>query len=171
MNHSSEKQAERRQRGDDFQTEIRRSWRLVPHCWRLRITDSVNRIGTRPADNIVLLEEINILCEEKRTAGDRFKLSFLRPDQLQGLLDFDAVIRRNKGLVFISFLNDTVDDAYAFRMADALVYMKQRNRQYVTLEELQEQAIPCVRLTTIQLTENGETVRGYDLKGVQECYK
>jgi hypothetical protein len=170
MNHSGEKQTERRQRGEDFQDEIRRSWRLIPGCWRLRITDGKGT-GDRPADDLVLLEHINILSEEKRTAGDRFELSFLRPNQLRGLLAFDNVLERNKGLVFVSFLNADVDEAYAFRLADALPYMKQQNRRYVTIDELRQRFIPCVPLTTIQLTEDGETVRGYNLKGVQECYK
>lgn len=170
--HDSAKQAERRQRGEDFQNEVRRSWRLIPNCWRLRITDGVNRTGSRPADDLVLLESINVLSEEKRTAGDRFELSFLRPDQFKGLLEFDAVLERNKGLVFVSFFNYHCDAAFAFRLTDAIGYMRQQNRHYITLEELQQQKITCVPLPVVTLTdEHGEPVRGYDLKGVQECYR
>lgn len=170
--HNSAKQAERRLRGEAFQDEIRRSWRLVPGCWRLRITDGVNRTGTRPADDLVLLESINILSEEKRTAGDRFELAFLRPNQFRGLLDFDAVLERNKGLVFVSFLSNTADAAFAFRLSDALAFMQKRGRQYITLTELQAQEIVCVPLPPVTLQdENGEPVRGYDVKGVQECYR
>lgn len=170
--HDSAKQAERRQRGEDFQDEIRRSWRLIPNCWRLRITDGVNRTGSRPADDLVLLEGINILCEEKRTAGDRFELSFLRTNQLRGILEFDAVLPRNRGLVFVSFLSDNADAAYAFRLTDAVAYMREHERHYITLSELQQQEVSCVYLPRITLEdENGCPVRGYDLKGVQECYK
>lgn len=169
--HSSDKQAERRKRGEDFQDELRRSWRLVPRCWRMRITDAAGRVGTRPADDIILLDQVNILCEAKRTAGDRFELSFLRPNQLRGLLEFDGVMDRNIGMVFVSFLNEAVDLAFAFRLLDALLFMKQQNRQYITLEELQLQKIKRVPLPVIELYENDQPVRGYDLKGVTNCYK
>lgn len=165
------KQAERRQRGEDFQIEIRRSWRIIPGCWRLRITDGVNRTGTRPADDLVLLEHINVLSEEKRTASDRFELAYLRPSQIKGLLEFEAVLERNKGLVFVSFLHDDVDAAFAFRLVDATVYMREQNRKYITLQELQLQKILCVPLPVIEIMEGNEPVRGYDLKGVQECYR
>lgn len=168
---NNRKQAERRQRGEDFQTEIRRSWRLIPNCWRLRITDGVNRTGTRPADDLILLEHINILCEEKRTASDRFELSYLRPDQVKGLLEFEATLERNKGLVFISFLNPPVDVAYAFRLTDAAVYMQQQERKYITLDELQQQKITCVVLPVTHIEQDGKELRAYDLKGVQECYR
>lgn len=167
----SHKQAERRQRGEDFQTEIRRSWRLIPRCWRLRITDGVNRTGTRPADDLILLEHINILCEEKRTASDRFELSYLRPNQIKGLVEFEATLDRNKGLVFVSFLNEAVDFAYAFRLLDATVYMQHQGRQYITLEELQQEKITCVPLPVITIEQNGDQLRAYDLKGVQGCYR
>lgn len=169
--YSSDKQAERRKRGEDFQDELRRSWRLIPNCWRMRITDAAGRIGSRPGDDIILLEHINILSEDKRTAGDRFELSFLRPNQLKGLIEFDAVMERNIGMVLVSFLNEAVDLAFAFRLVDALLYMQVQNRQYITLEELQRQRLKSVPLPLIELNENNQPVRGYDLKGVIECYR
>lgn len=169
--HDSKQQAERRLRGENFQEEIRRSWRLIPNCWRLRITDGVNRTGTRPGDDLILLEHINILCEEKRAADDRFTWSLLRPDQRKGLREFEAALQRNRGLVFISFLYDTVDEAYAFRLVEAAEFMGTQGRQYITLAEFQQQKITCVPLPLITVDERGEMVRAYDLKGVQECYK
>jgi len=169
VSNDSQAQAERRQRGEDFQDELRRSWRLLPNCCRLRITDGVNRAGTRPGDELVLLSTINILCEAKRTAGRQFELSMLRPNQQKGLLDFDNAIRRNAGLIFISFLNEDegLDAAYAFKFIDALRYMRNFGIRYITLEAFQERAIRAVSLTPI--TINGE--RGYDLKGVETCYR
>lgn len=169
--HSNQKQAERRQRGENFQTEIRRSWRLIPNCWRLRITDGVNRTGTRPADDLILLEYINILCEEKRTASDRFELSYLRPDQVKGLYEFEATLERNRGLVFVSFLSETLDTAYAFRLWEAITYMHEQGRRYITLEELQQAKITCVHLPTIAIEQSGRVERAYNLKGVQPCYR
>lgn len=157
----NEKQAERRQRGEDFQEECRLSWRQVPNLWRLRITDG-SSLGTRPADELILLESANLLCEEKRTDGDRFTLSMLRTDQLKGLLKFEQALDRNYGFVFVSFLNEAVDAAYCFRLLDALRYMKTKNRQYITLEELQQGVIEAVPLPRI--TIDGKL--GYDFKGV-----
>ena len=160
----NEKQAERRQRGEDFQEECRRSWRQIPNLWRLRITDG-GILGTRPADELILLEHVNLLCEEKRTDSDRFTLSMLRTDQLKGLLKFEQALDRNVGLVLVSFLNEAVDVAYAFRLLNALVFMKQVGRQYITLEELQQGKIETVNLPRI--TIDGKS--GYDLKGVLDC--
>lgn len=163
----NEKQAERRQRGEDFQEECRRSWRQIPNLWRLRITDG-GILGTRPADELILLEHINLLCEEKRTDSDRFTLSMLRTDQLKGLLKFEQALDRNRGIVLVSFLNEAVDVAYAFRLLDALLFMRKVGRQYITIEGLKQMEIEAVYLPRI--TIDGE--RGYDFKGVVEnCWR
>lgn len=122
-------------------------------------------MGTRPADELILLEHINLLCEEKRTDGDRFTLSMLRTDQLKGLLKFEQALDRNRGLVLVSFLNESVDAAYAFRLLDALVFMRQKGRQYITLAELQRGEIEAIELPRITVNEE----RGYDFKGVTDC--
>lgn len=160
------KQQEKRQRGDDFQEELRRSWHYVPNCWRMRIADRSG--GTRPADEIVLLSNINILAEAKRTAGTDFKLSMIRVNQQKGLYNFDTVIRRNKGLIFISFLNDDIDEAYAFSFIDALRYMRTTGVQYIPLDDFRNRRITCVKLD-IMHDSNGD--RYYDVKGVEKCYK
>lgn len=121
-------------------------------------------MGTRPADELILLENANLLCEEKRTDSDRFTLSMLRPDQLTGLLKFEQALDRNLGLVFVSFLNEAVDIAYAFRLIDALYFMRGKGRQYITLAELQRGEIKAINLPRVDI--NGE--RGYDFKGVAE---
>lgn len=100
-------------------------------------------MGTRPADELVLLEHVNLLCEEKRTDGDQFKLSMLRTDQLTGLINFEKALDRNIGLVLVSFLNEAVDVAYAFRLVHAMAYMNQKGRRYITLEELQQAKCNC----------------------------
>ncbi|WP_371374472.1 hypothetical protein [Sporomusa aerivorans] len=131
---ASFKQKERQQRGDDFQKEIRRSWRLIPNVWRMRITDG--GAGTRPGDEIVLTSKANFLVEMKRTMGDRFELSMLRPNQLHGLRDFDRALPNNIGLVLVSFLNPQIDDAYAIRLATLERHLHQLNHRYVTRKTL-----------------------------------
>lgn len=125
---SSLKQKERHNRGEEFQDEIRRSWRLIPNVWRMRIADG--RGATRPADEIVTTINGNFLVEAKRTAGEKFELGFIRPNQFRGLLNFE-IIPRNFGLVFVSFLNKNVDEAYAFRLSSAIKYMKEHGFQYI----------------------------------------
>lgn len=160
------KQQERRQRGEEFQDELRRSWRYIPKCWRMRITD--HNSGTRPADEIVLLPSINILAEAKRTNGDRFTLSMVRPNQQKGLYDFDVIIPRHRGLIFISFLNDTEDVAYAFRFIDALQFMRNTGVNYIPLTDFKNGVFKCVELPLLHDTDNN---RYYDLKGVERCYR
>lgn len=156
------KQRERQQRGEDFQNELRRSWRTVDKCWRMRIADG--RGATRPADELILLKDVNILGEHKRTKGDRFEFSFLEVNQVKGLLDFDHVLDRNRGLVFVSFLNDELgrDLAVTFRLKTAMALMKDIGRKYIKIDEFVNQVIPCLWLPRIQL-EDGP---GYDLKEV-----
>jgi hypothetical protein len=163
-----EKQRERQQRGEDFQDEIRRSWRLIPRTWRMRIPDGKG--GTRPADELTLTEKINILAEMKRTEEDRFELDFLEPNQIKGLLDFDKVIERNYGLVYVSFLNEAQnrDIAYVFRLFTAMRYMQQKKRKYITLEELQAGVIPCIWLPRIPSEQMDDGKPGYHLKEVIE---
>jgi hypothetical protein len=89
----------------------------------------------------------------------------LRTDQLKGLLKFEQALDKNRGLVLVSFLNEAVDATYAFRLLDALLFMRQKGRQYITLAELQQGEIEAIELP--QITINGE--RGYDFKGVADC--
>jgi hypothetical protein len=159
-------QRERNERGLDFQAELRRSWLRIPNCWRMRIPDGAG--GTRPADEIVLLEDVNILGEHKRTKGRKFELSFLRPDQVGGLLAFDATLERNKGLVFVSFHNPEkgLDDAYAFRLVVAMAYMHRKGLQYIHLDDLARKVIPCAQLPRLDAAEPT-----YDLGGLVACCK
>ncbi len=155
------KQRERQQRGHSFQEEIRKSLRFIPNIWTINITDGKG--GSRPADRIILTEHVNILTELKRTAGQRFNLSFLRPNQIQGLVDFDNVAERNLGLVFISFHNPNrkIDEAYAFRLITALQYMKNRDIRYISIHDLRNKKVPVVEFPRIN--------DYYDLKGVINC--
>lgn len=155
------KQRERQQRGDDFQEEIRRSWPLVK-SWRMRIADG--RGSSRPGDEIVLLEECNVLAELKRTKGDRFELSFLRPNQISGLLAFHNVLDRNIGVVFVSFLDEAsgIDEAYAFMLVDALHYMQEKQRRYITRLEFATHSVRRVPLPRITIDDKP----AYDLQGV-----
>lgn len=159
-------QKQRQQRGDDFQDELRRSWRFLPNCWRMRIADGKG--ASRPADEIILLEPVNILAEAKRTKGDSFQLSFLRANQIKGLLDFDKCLDRNLGLVFVSFLDEDrgIDEAYCIRLPTAMYYMKKAGRAHIKREELKNKVIPRLELLLIETMP-----RTYDLKGVNNCYR
>lgn len=155
------KQRERRQRGHDFQEEIRQSLRFVPNIWTINITDGKG--GSRPADRIIITEHVNILAELKRTAGKKFNLSFLRPNQIQGLIDFDNVTERNLGLVFVSFHNprQNLDETYAFRLITALEYMKSRDIRYLSIQDLRNAKVPVVKIPRIN--------EHYDLRVVIDC--
>ncbi|MEK4879371.1 hypothetical protein [Paenibacillus sp. FSL R5-0908] len=158
-------QKERQQRGQEFQDEMRRSWALVKGCWRKRLKDGGG--STEPADELVLLEDLNLLLEHKRTEGDRFELGFLRADQVTGLLNFDRVIARNYGLVCVSFNDPNTgrDDAYAFRFITAMRYMQRKSRVYITAAELAHKALPCARLPRLQGAEKPT----YDLGELIAC--
>lgn len=157
-------QRERNERGQDFQAEIRRSWRRIPNCWRMRVRDGG---GTRPADEVALLDDVNILAEMKRTEGLEFRLSFLRPDQIEGLLDFDRALQRNYGLVFVSFHIPAkgIDEAFAIRLGTAIRYMQRGDVSYIHLDDFRRGALPCCELPRIEAVDPI-----YDLKGlVKKC--
>lgn len=102
----------------------------------MRITD--NGAGTRPADEIILSSKTNLLVEMKRTKGDRFELNMLRSNQRKGLHDFDCALPNNIGLIFVSFLSDQVDEAYAIRLLTLERYFQQTKRFFITRRQLQE---------------------------------
>lgn len=162
------KQRERRQRGHDFQQEVRNSWRLIPNTWQIVIKDGGG--GSRPADNLVLAQEINILQELKRTTSRKFELSFLEPNQIRGLIDFDQVILNNYGMVLVSFHNPEkgLDDAYAIRLISALRYMNDKGRQFISLDELPTATAGGRKVAMHMPRQAGNT---YDMQGVVECYK
>lgn len=156
------KQRERRQRGHDFQNEVLQSLRYVPNLWTINIQDG--RGGSRPADRIILTEKVNILAELKRTSGSRFYLNFLRPNQIQGLIDFDTVIEKSLGLVFISFHEPKkqLDEMYIFRLTTALKYMKKKDKLHIDLKELQDEVIPSLHIKRVNDL--------YDLNGVNTLH-
>ncbi|EIW19950.1 MULTISPECIES: hypothetical protein [Pelosinus] len=163
------KQKERYQRGEDFQNEIRRGWRLVPNSWRRRVVDGQGG-GTQPADEIILLLEGNVLAEHKRRKGDRFSLNELEPNQQKGLLAFDAVLPQNYGLVFISFLDAArgVDETYVVRFVSLARYLRSKGRVSITRNELMVNILSgkvCCILTT------AAAERTYDLRGLGNCLK
>jgi hypothetical protein len=155
------KQQERRQRGHDFQEEILKSLREVPNVWTINIKDG--RGGSRPGDRLIITEKVNILAEMKRTAGKQFYLNFLRPNQIQGLVDFDQIISRNYGLVFVSFHNPSkqLDEAYAFRLTTALEYMRKRDTLHIPIEDFRNSVIPNNYLPRLNEI--------YDIQGVTDC--
>lgn len=156
------KQRERRQRGHDFQEEVLQSLRHVPNIWTINIKDG--RGGSRPGDRIILTEKANILAELKRTAGQKFQLSFLRPNQIQGLVDFDQVIERNLGLVFVSFHNpkQSLDETYVFRLTTALRFMKQRDQLHVDIDDFRNKVIASIYLPRVNEI--------YDMQGVNSLH-
>jgi len=163
------KQKERQQRGEDFQNEIRRGWRLVPNSWRRRVVDGQGS-GTQPADEIILLPEGNVLAEHKRTVNDRFNINKLEPNQQKGLLDFDAVLPNNYGLVFISFLDEArhVDETYVVRFLSLAKYLRSKGRISITRNELMVNILSgkvCFIPTTTAIE------RTYDLRGLGTCLK
>lgn len=166
----NQKQKERHDRGEEFQNEIRRSWRLLPHVWRMRIKDGGG--STRPADEIVTTVNGNFLVEAKRTAGDKFELSFIRPNQFRGLLNFE-VVPHNFGLVFVSFQNKNTDEAYAFRLSSLIRYMKEYHFQYIGLPIFRNFiTIPCISLPrTYYHDPKNARLSGpaYDLTEVVRC--
>lgn len=166
------KQRERQQRGNDFEAEIKRSWRFIPNIWTMKLTDG--RGGSRAADRITISQDANFLTELKRTASKSFELSFLRPNQIRGLIDFDSIIDRNYGLVLVSFhdLKKGVDEAYAIRLVAALKVMQRMNKQSLQLEylrnvtesdKLEPLAVKLPRLDTAE--------PAYDLGGIIKWYK
>lgn len=125
-------QSQRRNSGKEFEEAIRRSWLRVPDVWRMRITDGGG--ASRPGDELVLTAHGNMLIEMKRTESDRFELGFLRPGQLNGLVRFDECLKQNHGLVFISFIEHK-EQAFAFKITDAMEFMCLYRRKYITREE------------------------------------
>lgn len=134
-NYSSQSQADKRQRGENFQEEIRRSWALIPNCWRMRITDDC---GSRPADEIVILPHVNFLIEMKRKADDRLNLADLRTNQIGGLIDFIKAGNKNVGMIFVSFLSESVDATYAISIRTFLQHLKKMDRLYMDRQEISE---------------------------------
>lgn len=126
----------------------------------MRIADGGG--STRPADDIIITDNLNILAENKRTDGDAFKLSMLEVNQQTGLTDFEATqIDRNVGMVFISFYNGTHDEMYGFRLVPALQYMVKHKRVSIPREVLKAGGIPAILFPLID-----EVERTYDLEGV-----
>lgn len=166
------KQKEKHDRGQDFQLEIKNSWRHVPNIWTMPIPDG--RGGSRAADRITIGEKVNLLTELKRTSKKSFQLDFLRPNQIRGLIDFDQVVKRNYGLVLVSFhdLPKGIDEAYAIRLVSALRYMKQKDTRSIPLEDLRKGIIVgATQRVDMKLPRLDTAEPAYDLKGVMECYK
>jgi len=111
--------------GKLFELDIARSWKKVPNSWRLRLRDGGS--VERPADELVLLPEVSLLNELKRTSRPKFSITMLRTNQINGLLNFEKAADRNYGLVFFNYLNDEKreDRLFVFRYVHLLLYIKE----------------------------------------------
>lgn len=156
--HSSESQYEKRARGEAFQNEIKASWRLIPDCWRMRISDDC---GSRPADEIVLLSEDRLLNELKRKSDGMLCISDLRTNQLGGLIDFMHAGGNNFGMVIVSFLDDEWDTAYAIPISVFLSTCEKKNRMYMSIAEI---ASSTYEGKAVELSRTAEFADCYDLK-------
>jgi hypothetical protein len=156
---TSLQQAEKRRRGLNFQDELRDSWKLVPNCFRMAIPEVG---GSRPADSIILLPHVNVLAELKRTAGDSFDLNFLRKNQFKALVDFERVMSRNAGVVFVSFFNESCDRDYCFmfRLTSMLAYMRGLNTCHISLHDLC--CFPNLAYPVLRLKSSLFDLRGID---------
>lgn len=166
------KQKERQQRGANYETEMAESWRRIPNCWYMKIPDGGG--DSRPGDYIIMLIGANILAEYKRTDGDKFNISFLRPNQINGLINFEATdIPINNGVVFVSFLNDSkgIDEAYAFRLYPAIRFMREQGKKHIKLEEFRNGTFPALKLESNLEIVDKNILRIYDLKEVRSICK
>lgn len=102
-NHSPEAQRERWERGTDFQEEFRKSLRRVPKCWFIRLSDGA---GPQPFDTLVLLEKFNLGLEFKRTKAVYMDFDDLRPNQVKGLMNFNAAQKHHVGAVVVHFYDE-----------------------------------------------------------------
>lgn len=81
-----------------------KAWSKVPGLWQLKITDSPG-LGDRPADNILIVENLRILQEVKSTTGDAIRLgSLIHKHQVKNLYDFQSLHKDNIGLIVVEFL-------------------------------------------------------------------
>lgn len=163
--HSFESQYEKRARGEAFQNEIKASWRLIPDCWRMRISDDC---GSRPADEIVILSEDRLLNELKRKSDGKLCVADLRTNQLGGLIDFMHAGGNNFGIVIVSFLDDERDIAYAIPISVFLNTCEKKNRMYMSSIEL---ASSTYEGKAVELPRTAEFADCYDLKPLVEFVK
>lgn len=154
------KQQERRNRGKEFEEEIRRSWSRIPNIWRLRIADGGG--ASRPGDELVLTPYGNLLIELKRTEEPVFRLDFLRTGQIKGLLEFEHVLPCNYGLIFVSFLDVTRDEVYGFRLFTALKYMRETQRKSIPIQTFRSSSMPSCKLPLYPASYE----RHYDLEAL-----
>jgi hypothetical protein len=157
----SDQSYESYRRGEDFQTEIKKSLSKLTGTWTMPIQDG--RGGSKPADRLILFPQVSVLAELKRTKKKSFQLDFLEPNQIKGLADFHRPELRRYGLVFCSFLDDAkgLDEAYAFSLENAVKYMRRNNTKQVPIHDMHDiQALKLERFEDY-----------YELSEVYECYK
>lgn len=139
----SDLQSLRKQNGSSFEDICKRSWLALPGVWRMKVSD-VAGCGSRPADELVLSREYNFLIEEKSCSEDIFPLSMLRPDQVRGLLEFEAVLpERNRGILAVRFEEHGM--VFLTRFRYLMQYLRDQEINRVRREEFLKRAFLCVQ--------------------------
>lgn len=128
----SEMQKERRRRGLEFQAQMIAALHRVPGAWVYRLPDRGNE---SPGDALMLTECHNYLIEIKRVAGDRFKLSALRPNQIHGLLAFAAEVPHNVSLLALKF-DSEFGGAFLVEFERLMDWFREQGRASVTADEI-----------------------------------
>lgn len=148
--------------GKEFELEIAKSWTLVNNAWRLRLRDGG---GIEcPADELVLLPNVRLLNELKRTNKNYFSLKLLRTNQISGLLTFEKKDSNNYGLVFINFYNEhfNIDRLFVFRLVHLYMFIKTNkyDKLYFPIDLFERSDILSIELDTYYVSLK----KYYDLK-------
>ena len=90
--------------GKSTEDMIKEAWGKVPGLWQLKITDMPG-LGDRPADNILIVENLRILQEVKSTVSDKITLGgLIHRHQVKALWDFQSLHKDNLGIIVVEFL-------------------------------------------------------------------
>lgn len=121
--------------GGLFEQRMLESWYRVPGTWRLKIGDGVG--SERPADEIILLNKVRLLAENKRTDKLVFAIgNNLKPHQWRAGVEFSCLNPNNISAVFLNFYNDKVDRTFAIEMISLMQYMVKYKTKSIGINDM-----------------------------------
>ncbi|MFZ3171937.1 MAG: hypothetical protein WA118_08160 [Carboxydocellales bacterium] len=135
-----------RDKGQEFQDQVKLGILQLPRICRFRIKDSANE---GPADELILVPSgRRILNEIKTTESDRLGLKAYKSTQVSGLLQFERIDPYwNIAITTIRFELPEQHQVFVVRWAAFLSGLRSKRLAYLTREEIAEIGIPVPPLT------------------------
>ncbi len=118
----------------------------------IKYPDSVREYYRSPYDFLVLTERYNYAIEVKKVKTKSFPFKNITEHQIESLLKFSNLLKKNRSFVFINYRNgkrkieEKINKAYMIEIEDFIKIKESINKKSIPMDWCEKNAIPLKRM-------------------------